>query len=110
MEGVRYEFRLLGPLEVRRDGVPVPIGAAKLRLLLASLLVDAGRVVTVDTLVYRLWGEAPPAGPAMLCRTTSCACAARSERTAAGWWCPMRWAIRSRSIRTRWTCTGSRRW
>ncbi|SPT51523.1 AAA family ATPase [Actinomadura madurae] len=63
MEGVRYEFRLLGPLEVRRDGVPVPIGAAKLRLLLASLLVDAGRVVTLDTLVYRLWGEAPPGRP-----------------------------------------------
>ncbi|MGW2171866.1 BTAD domain-containing putative transcriptional regulator [Streptomyces sp. NPDC001705] len=31
-----------------------------LRMLLASLLVEADRVVTVDTLVHRLWGEAPP--------------------------------------------------
>ncbi|TDB97993.1 BTAD domain-containing putative transcriptional regulator [Actinomadura sp. 7K534] len=57
----RHEFGVLGPLEVRRDGVPLPIGAAKLRLLLAALLVDAGHVVPVDTLVGRLWGEKPPA-------------------------------------------------
>ncbi|GAA0597995.1 AfsR/SARP family transcriptional regulator [Actinomadura livida] len=57
----RHEFGVLGPLEVRRDGVPLPIGAAKLRLLLAALLVDAGHVVPVDTLVGRLWGEEPPA-------------------------------------------------
>lgn len=59
---VRYEFGLLGPLEVHRDGAPVPIGAAKLRVLLASLLVDAGRVVTVDALVDRLWEANPPGG------------------------------------------------
>ncbi|MFI0483541.1 BTAD domain-containing putative transcriptional regulator [Actinomadura sp. 9N215] len=56
----RYEFRLLGPLEVRRDGAPVRIGAAKLRVLLAALLIDAGRVVTLDTLTDRVWGEEPP--------------------------------------------------
>jgi predicted ATPase/DNA-binding SARP family transcriptional activator len=58
---VRHEFGVLGPLEVRRDGVPLPIGATKLRLLLAALLVDAGHVVPVDTLADRLWGEDPPA-------------------------------------------------
>lgn len=57
-----YEFRILGPLEVRRDGSPLPIGATKLRVLLASLLVDADRIVSVDTLVGRLWGEDPPGG------------------------------------------------
>ncbi|MCX5205101.1 winged helix-turn-helix domain-containing protein [Streptomyces sp. NBC_00237] len=56
----RYEFKLLGPLEVRRDGVPVPLGAAKLRVLLVALLLEAGRVVTVDALTERLWGEEPP--------------------------------------------------
>jgi len=59
---VRYEFGLLGPLSVHRDGAPVPIGAPKLRVLLVSLLVDAGRVVTVDALVDRLWGANPPGG------------------------------------------------
>ncbi|MGW6646718.1 AfsR/SARP family transcriptional regulator [Streptomyces iakyrus] len=56
----RYEFRVLGPLEVLRDGRPVRIDAAKVRLLLAVLLADANQVVTVETLVTRLWGEDPP--------------------------------------------------
>ncbi|MFE7901492.1 BTAD domain-containing putative transcriptional regulator [Streptomyces sp. NPDC057424] len=56
----RYEFRVLGPLEVLRDGRPVRIDAAKVRLLLAVLLAEANQVVTVETLVNRLWGEDPP--------------------------------------------------
>ncbi|WP_413760784.1 BTAD domain-containing putative transcriptional regulator [Streptomyces sp. MMBL 11-3] len=56
----RYEFGVLGPLEVRRDGQPVHIGAAKVRLLLAALLTEANQVVTVESLVHRLWGEQPP--------------------------------------------------
>ncbi|MFH9712192.1 BTAD domain-containing putative transcriptional regulator [Streptomyces luteogriseus] len=56
----RYEFRVLGPLEVLRDGRPVRIDAAKVRLLLAALLAEANQVVTVETLVSRLWGEDPP--------------------------------------------------
>ncbi|WP_431992208.1 AfsR/SARP family transcriptional regulator [Streptomyces albogriseolus] len=55
-----YEFGILGPLLVLRSGTPVQINAAKLRMLLASLLAEADRVVTVDTLVHRLWGETPP--------------------------------------------------
>ncbi|MEU7467672.1 BTAD domain-containing putative transcriptional regulator [Streptomyces sp. NPDC044984] len=56
----RYEFKVLGPLEVLRDGRPVRIDAAKVRLLLAALLARANHVVTVETLVNRLWGEHPP--------------------------------------------------
>lgn len=56
----QYEFKILGPLEVRRDGQLVRIGAAKVRLLLAALLAEANQVVTVETLVNRLWGEQPP--------------------------------------------------
>ncbi|MFL9658208.1 BTAD domain-containing putative transcriptional regulator [Streptomyces sp. PB17] len=55
-----YEFGILGPLLVRRSGAPVHVNAAKLRMLLASLLVEADRVVTVDALVHRLWGDTPP--------------------------------------------------
>ncbi|GCB45401.1 BTAD domain-containing putative transcriptional regulator [Streptomyces sp. NL15-2K] len=60
MVSAQYEFKILGPLEVRRDGQPVRIGAAKVRLLLAALLAEANQVVTVETLVNRLWGEKPP--------------------------------------------------
>ncbi|MGW2641790.1 BTAD domain-containing putative transcriptional regulator [Streptomyces sp. NPDC001348] len=38
-----------------------PIGSPKLRALLAALLLEAGRVVPVDSLKDALWGGAPPA-------------------------------------------------
>jgi DNA-binding SARP family transcriptional activator/tetratricopeptide (TPR) repeat protein len=60
--GAEFEFKLLGPLEVMTSGYTVPIKAAKQRVVLASLLVDTGRVVTVDQLVTRLWDNAIPDG------------------------------------------------
>lgn len=54
-----FEYRLLGPLEVLFDGRPVAMRAAKQRALLASLLVDANKIVPTDTLIARLWDEPP---------------------------------------------------
>ncbi len=54
------EFRILGPLEVLDDGRSVGLGGQKQRALLALLLLDAGRVVSVDRIVDALWGERPP--------------------------------------------------
>jgi DNA-binding SARP family transcriptional activator len=54
------EFRILGPLEVVRDGVPVDIVGARQRSLLAALLVRANEVVSTDRLVDELWGANPP--------------------------------------------------
>ncbi|MEU8246106.1 BTAD domain-containing putative transcriptional regulator [Nonomuraea sp. NPDC048916] len=62
MRGGGFEFRILGPIEVRCHGAPVTVRAPKLRILLAALLLDAGRVVTVETLMERLWGDDPPDG------------------------------------------------
>jgi DNA-binding SARP family transcriptional activator len=55
------EFRILGPLEVWRDGRPVQIEGAKERALLAFLLLHAGEPVSVDRLIDELWGNSPPA-------------------------------------------------
>src|SRR5438067_940878 len=55
---VRY--RLLGPLEALVDGEPAPLPGGKPRALLACLLLDPGRVVSVDTLAEALW-TTPPA-------------------------------------------------
>ncbi|MCK9924668.1 response regulator [Frankia sp. AgPm24] len=54
------EFRLLGRVEVYRDGAPVDVGGPKHRAVLASLLLRAGRVVSVDQLIDDLWPQQPP--------------------------------------------------
>ena len=54
------EFRVLGPLEASQDGRLVPLGGAKQRALLATLLVRANRVVSADALLDELWGDRPP--------------------------------------------------
>jgi DNA-binding SARP family transcriptional activator len=55
------DARLLGPLEVERDGVPVALGGPAQRALLARLLLDPNRTVAVDRLLEDLWGEDAPA-------------------------------------------------
>jgi DNA-binding SARP family transcriptional activator len=55
------EFRILGPLDVLRDGEPVAIGGRKQQMALAMLLLEAGRVVSTDRLIDAIWGEDPPA-------------------------------------------------
>ena len=54
------DFHILGPLEVRRDGEPLPLGAKKQRMLLAVLLLHANRVVSKERLIEDLWGARPP--------------------------------------------------
>jgi DNA-binding SARP family transcriptional activator len=53
------EFRILGPLEVRRGGAPVRVGGPKQRALLALLLCHANRVVSRDQLVDELLAGQP---------------------------------------------------
>jgi DNA-binding SARP family transcriptional activator len=54
------EFAILGPLEARVDGEPLSLGGPKQRALLAMLLLEAGRVVSQDSLIEALWAESPP--------------------------------------------------
>jgi DNA-binding SARP family transcriptional activator len=42
------EFRLLGPLEARAGGEPLPLGGAKQRALLARLLLEPNRTVATE--------------------------------------------------------------
>ncbi|ADD43641.1 AfsR/SARP family transcriptional regulator [Stackebrandtia nassauensis] len=55
------EFSILGPLRVQHGGRSVPISGRHAPKLLAVLLVDAGRLVTVTRLIETLWAEDPPA-------------------------------------------------
>ena len=54
------EVRVLGPLEVRADGVAVELPGHKHRRLLAALTLANGRVCSVDVLADAVWGETPP--------------------------------------------------
>jgi len=54
------DFRILGPLEVSDETGPLLLGGQKQRAVLALLLLDPGRVVSVDRLIDALWGEQPP--------------------------------------------------
>jgi DNA-binding SARP family transcriptional activator len=53
-------FRILGPVRVWNGSSWTPVAALQQRLLLATLLVDAGQVVSTQRLVYEVWGERPP--------------------------------------------------
>lgn len=55
------EFGILGPLLARDESGPLAVHAAKQRVLLATLLLRAGRVAPVDQLIDTLWDGAPPA-------------------------------------------------
>jgi len=54
------DFRILGPLEVSDETGPLLLGGQKQRAVLALLLLEPGRVVSVDRLIDALWGEQPP--------------------------------------------------
>ena len=58
--GARVEFRLLGPLEVERDGRVLAVGGRRQRALLQLLLLHPNTVVLRDRLIDALWGENPP--------------------------------------------------
>ncbi|MGW7533277.1 BTAD domain-containing putative transcriptional regulator [Amycolatopsis sp. NPDC054798] len=53
-------FRVLGEVGAIADGEVLAVGHARQRLVLAALLLDAGRAVPADQLVNRVWGEHPP--------------------------------------------------
>lgn len=56
----QFEFRVLGPVEVVAGGEPVPITAARERIVLAMLTLEAGRTVPLSRLIDAVWDENPP--------------------------------------------------
>ncbi|MCS7480423.1 BTAD domain-containing putative transcriptional regulator [Umezawaea endophytica] len=54
------ELRVLGPVELRVDGRVVEVGHARQRCVLAVLLVEANRVVTMEQLLDRVWADRLP--------------------------------------------------
>ncbi|HEY4463071.1 MAG TPA: AfsR/SARP family transcriptional regulator, partial [Streptosporangiaceae bacterium] len=57
------EFRVLGPVEVIRDGAPVVLGRGMLVDLLGALLLSVNRAVQADVLTEAVWHTRPPVHP-----------------------------------------------
>ncbi|MBN6033693.1 BTAD domain-containing putative transcriptional regulator [Amycolatopsis sp. 195334CR] len=54
------ELSLLGTVALLSGGVPIDTGSARQRCVLAALALDAGRVVPIERLLGRVWGDEPP--------------------------------------------------
>lgn len=63
------EFRVLGAVDVLRDGVPLPVGGRRQRALLAHFLLAPGTPIEPDTLIDELWANEPPPGAGVTLRT-----------------------------------------
>ena len=57
---------MLGPVVVRRDGQTLTVGSGRERFVLATLLLNAGRLTTVDRLLDALWPDPPNTARAQL--------------------------------------------
>jgi tetratricopeptide (TPR) repeat protein/DNA-binding SARP family transcriptional activator len=60
---VDLRILLLGAVELQAGELRDRLGTPKERTTLAALAWDAGRTVSLDTLVHRVWDEHPPAKP-----------------------------------------------
>ncbi len=62
-------FLLLGPLSVRLNAREVHVSAPRQRVVMAALLLNANRVISVDRITEYVWDGAPPPSAAATVRT-----------------------------------------
>lgn len=55
-----FMLRLLGPVELIRDGRRMPLGPPKRRLVLVTLALEPNRMVSLTRLTEAVWPSAPP--------------------------------------------------
>lgn len=60
MDEMRAQFGVLGPVELRIDGVAQNLGGPKQRAVLAYLVLNANRHVSVEALAEAVWEGNPP--------------------------------------------------
>src|SRR5438067_2255777 len=105
MTAAAISYRLLGPLEVERDGRVLKVPGSRVRALLALLLLHANRHLARDQLIDELAAGTCPATPETPCRCIFRGCAQSSARTRSG---ATRPATKSPVRAIALTCTASR--
>ena len=63
------EIRVLGPVEVWRDGLPVRLERRQQRSLLGLIALELGEFITADRLIDTLWTASPPSRPRSILQT-----------------------------------------
>lgn len=58
--GNNLGFDVLGPLRLTINGTSVPLGTPKQRAVLAVLVINRNRTVSVESLINAAWDERPP--------------------------------------------------
>jgi len=53
-------FGVLGPVQMSVNGADMPLGAAKQRAVLAMLLINRNRTLSIDSLIDAVWQQRPP--------------------------------------------------
>ncbi|SRX92335.1 putative transcriptional regulatory protein EmbR [Mycobacterium tuberculosis H37Rv] [Mycobacterium shimoidei] len=53
-------FGVLGPLQMSVNGIPVSLGTPKQRAVLAMLVINRNRPVSIDSLISAAWERRPP--------------------------------------------------
>src|SRR5436305_11482098 len=71
------DYRILGPLEALDGERRLPLGGARLRSVLALLLLHGNKALSRDMIVDQLWGDEPPATAAKVLQ--NCVSALRKE-------------------------------
>jgi DNA-binding SARP family transcriptional activator/tetratricopeptide (TPR) repeat protein len=82
VEAGPVQFLMLGPLEVLVNGDRLRLGNSREQRVLATLLLDANRVVPLPRLIEALWDEPPPETAAKAIR--NCVSALRRRLAASG--------------------------
>jgi SARP family transcriptional regulator, regulator of embCAB operon len=59
MSNAGLQFGVLGPLQLKAGGTLVPLGAPKQRAVLAMLVMNRNRAVSVDALIDAVWDQSP---------------------------------------------------
>ncbi len=60
MSSREVQFRVLGPLEVVKDGIDYAPTTPKILQLLAILVIRPGKIVHLDSIIRELWESEPP--------------------------------------------------
>ena len=60
--GASLKFAVLGPFEAAPAGTELALGGRRQRAILALLVCEAGRPVSLERLIRGVWGDSAPAG------------------------------------------------